>query len=277
MTPSGTDNIDAFTAFEHEGWQNVGKPYADYFGGLTTQSIEPLLDAVEVSPGTRVLDVASGPGYVAAAAARRQASVVGLDFSSAMVAQASQRYPGIEFRVGSALDLPFPEASFDATVIGFGMLHFAQPDQALAEACRVLRRGGRVGFTVWAKPDRALAFGILTKAVQAHGDMNVPLPQGPPFFRFSEPQECIDTLGRLGFAQTRTVEVAQVWKLASPATLFDAFWQSTVRFGALLRAQAPDALVRIRTAVESAAKEYQHPSGEIELPMPAMLTCGVKA
>jgi len=107
--------------------------------------------------------------------------------------------------------------------------------------------------------------------------MEVPLPPGPPFFRFSDAQECMDTLGRIGFVDPQVVEVPQVWQLASPAALFDAIWQSTVRFGALLRAQAPDAVARIRAAVESAANQYQRANGEIEIPMPAMLAWGVKA
>ena len=57
------------------------------------------------------LDVASGPGYVAAVAAQRGTSVIGLDFSSTMVALASRNYPGIEFRQGEAEDLPFPDGS----------------------------------------------------------------------------------------------------------------------------------------------------------------------
>ena len=61
-----------FHAFEHAGWQSASREYDDAFGRLTCQVIGPLLDAVGVGKGMRVLDVASGPGYVAAEAAARE-------------------------------------------------------------------------------------------------------------------------------------------------------------------------------------------------------------
>ena len=71
-----------FTAFELEGWNRLAKAYHERFGKLTSQSVEPLLDAVEATESIKLLDVATGPGYLAAAAATgRGANVVGLDFS----------------------------------------------------------------------------------------------------------------------------------------------------------------------------------------------------
>ena len=90
---------DAFRDFEHQGWESVTREYDESFASLTSQSIEPLLDATAVGKGTRALDVATGPGYVAAAAARRGADVVGLDFSVAMLAEARRQNPTLEFRV----------------------------------------------------------------------------------------------------------------------------------------------------------------------------------
>jgi 2-polyprenyl-3-methyl-5-hydroxy-6-metoxy-1,4-benzoquinol methylase len=66
-----------FREFEHAGWEKLPGRYHDAFGSLTTQTIEPLLDAAGARKGIRLLDVASGPGYVAAAAAARGASVTG--------------------------------------------------------------------------------------------------------------------------------------------------------------------------------------------------------
>jgi len=63
----------SFHEFEHSGWQGIPQRYHQAFGELTIQSIEPLLDAAGVQKGTKVIDIATGPGYVAAAAARRGA------------------------------------------------------------------------------------------------------------------------------------------------------------------------------------------------------------
>ena len=265
----------AFREFEHSGWQGIPRQYHQAFGELTIQSIEPLLDAAGVKAGTRVIDIASGPGYVAAAAARRGATVIGVDFSAAMVAEARGRNPEIEFREGDAEHLPLGDILFDAAVMNFGILHLARPDQALAEACRVLRPGGRFSFTVWAKPEESAGFQIVLASIAKHGDPNVPLPEGPPFFRFSEPDECIRSLHDAGFESPKVIKVPQTWRLPAVESLFEFMKDSTVRTAGLLRGQTVEALEKIRVAMRDELKNYQ--TGDaIELPMPAILASAIK-
>lgn len=265
----------SFRDFEHQGWQGIPQQYHQAFGDLTTQSVEPLLDAAGVEKGTKVIDIATGPGYVAAAAARRGASVIGVDFSTAMITEAERRHPGVEFREGDAEQLPFGDGLFGAAVMNFGLLHLGRPDQALSEACRVLRVGGRLAFTVWGKPEEAVAFGIVLDAIKKHGDPDVLLPEGPPFFRFSEPEESIRSLLAAGFASPDVLRIPQVWRLPSTDSLFEVMKDSTVRTAGLLRAQQPGALDRIREAIREELTRYQKPNA-VELPMPAILAFGVK-
>lgn len=258
----------SFRELEHAGWEKIHAQYHDGFARLTTQAVPALLDAVKAGPGTKLLDVATGPGYAAAAAAERGAEATGVDFAASMVATARRRYPQVRFQEGDAEALAFPDASFDAVTMNFGMLHLGRPDQAMAEARRVLRPGGRFAFTVWARPEEALGMGIVLAAIRKHGDPNAPIPAGPPFFRFSDEAECHRSLSAAGFASTRFEKVPQTWRLAEPATLWEYMLGSTVRTGALLRAQAPAALEAIRAEVVAASKS--------ELPMPAVLASATK-
>ncbi len=275
MTVPDPGASGAFRDFEQAGWQTAAGRYADTFGPLTIQAIGPLLDAVGTAPDVRLLDVATGPGYVAGAAAERGAHATGVDFSPVMVAEARRRYPRVAFREGEADCLPFPEETFGAVTINFGLLHFARPEQALAEARRVLRPGGRVGFTVWALPDDAVGFGIVLRAVGAHGNPDVPLPPGPPFFHYSDPAVSRGALEALGFGAVAVYRVPQRWQLPSPAVFFDAMRHGTVRTRALLAAQTPAALEAIAAAVHDALAAYTGQDG-LTLPMPALLATGVK-
>jgi SAM-dependent methyltransferase len=267
-------NVDpGFHEFEQEGWERAADHYGDAFGSLTSQTIPALLRAAGVGAGTRLLDVASGPGYVAAAAAGEGASVVGVDFSAEMVALAARRYPALEFLDGDAEALPFPDGAFDAVAINFGVLHLERPDTALAEARRVLTPGGRCAFTVWAAPDISAGFGIVLKAIEAHGRMDVPLPSGPPFFRFSDAAESTRSMQAAGFSDVRVETVPLLWKLPSGEALCDAFLQGAVRTAALLRAQSPSAMANIRQAIREAAESYRN-TDVVELPMAAVLSAG---
>src|SRR5262245_52112537 len=169
----------AFHDFEHAGWERAAAYYQATFGTLTLQTVDALLDAAGVQAGTNLLDVATGPGYVAGTASRRGAVVVGVDFSPLMVDQARQLYDGPEFMEADAEALSFESGRFDAVVMNFGLLHLARPDTAIAEAYRVLAPGGRYAFTVWARPEEAAGFGIVLRAMETHGTTNVGLPPGP--------------------------------------------------------------------------------------------------
>jgi ubiquinone/menaquinone biosynthesis C-methylase UbiE len=133
-----------------------------------------------VSAGHRVLDVGTGPGLVAAVAAKRGAEVIGIDFSEAMVEEARRRYPGLTFQTAAGESLPFDANSFDAVVGNFVLHHASEPEQVLREAFRVLRSGRRVGFTVWSDPAKLEAFGLFFAAVEQHAGA-AELPHGPLF------------------------------------------------------------------------------------------------
>ena len=143
---------DAFDAFEAAGWDEKAVGYERFFGVITARLVEPLLAAASVGVGTRVLDVATGPGWVAAQAAERGASVVGVDVAEAMIARARSAHPGLEFRRADAHELPFADASFDAVVGNLVVMHLSRPERAMAEFARVLRPGGRLALTAWARP-----------------------------------------------------------------------------------------------------------------------------
>lgn len=266
---------NAFHAFEQAGWERAAEHYGDAFGPLTVQTAGAMLDAADVAAGTRVLDVASGPGFIAGAAAARGASVSGLDFSSAMVAEARRRHPALSFREGDAEALQFDEGSFDAVTMNFGLLHLAQPDTALAEAHRVLCAGGRYAFTVWAVPERAVAFGMALRAIEEFGDTHVPLPEGPPFFRFSDAAETRRTLEQIGFQDVQVRELPLFWRLTTADAAFDALSRGGVRTAAVLRAQTPEALAAIRAAVRRGVEAYAVDGG-FEVPMPAILASARK-
>ena len=264
----------AFTEFERRGWEKASDPYHHHFGALTRQSCGALLDAARVQTRSKVLDVATGPGYVAALAHQRGADVIGLDFSPEQVDLARKNFPRIEFQQGDAEHLAFEPALFDAVVMGLCLMHLPNADRAVAEAFRVLKPGGRFAATVWAKPEDNPAFRIMLGAIERHG-MKLDLPPGPPFFQFANSEEVRRVLLAAGFVEPQTQLVPQHWRLAAPDDLFAAFNEGTVRTAAILRAQPEQAYQLIKLAVrEEVLKFAQH--GGYVIPAPVALSSARK-
>ena len=95
-----SDDRARFRDFELAGWSDVAASYHSTLTDLTARTAGPMLDAAQVTSGTSLLDVATGPGTVAAAAAERGSRATGLDFAAPMVELARRLHPGVEFRCG---------------------------------------------------------------------------------------------------------------------------------------------------------------------------------
>jgi len=121
---------------------------------FTTPVAGRLVRFAGITPGERVLDVATGTGVVAVTAARAGAKVSALDLSPILIEEArtNGRIAGcddIAWTDGDAEDLPYADASFDVVLSQFGHMFAPRPDVVVGEMHRVLRPGGRVAFATW--------------------------------------------------------------------------------------------------------------------------------
>ncbi len=263
-----------FSKFEHDGWQRLSLGYHRHWEALTTQAVPRLLAGTEVAKGSHVLDVACGPGYACGAAAAWGATTLGVDFSENMIALARSNFSELDFQTADAEELPLPADSFDVVLINFGVLHFPDPDKALGEAYRVLKLGGRLAFTNWARSDQS-AITIAMKAIADKGSLEVGLPTGTPLYRFADADECNAVLSGIGFSNTTCTELPMTWRLPRPDMLMETFQQATARMSGLLGAQDPEALPAISAAMAEGCAPYEQ-GGVTILPMPAVLTIGTK-
>jgi SAM-dependent methyltransferase len=266
---------EAVRAFEHAGWQRAAAPYNGTFAHATAPFVAPLLDAAAVAADKRVLDVACGPGHVAAAAAARGALAQGLDFSAAMVGIARNAYPDIAVTEGDAEDLPYADGAFDAVVSSFGVHHVPRPEAALAECRRVLAPGGRVAFTVWAPPAQNIAWALVFDAIAGHGD-RAATDAPPPGGSLSEPEDCLRLLEAAGLVDRSAEIIRADWPLPDAQALVAALSAGTVRMAALIAAQEPSALPAIVAEIERQAERFRR-GDHLAIPVAAILARGRRA
>lgn len=112
-----------------------------------------LVDAANVRPGQRVLDVGTGSGSVAVAAAKAGGITVGMDITDAWFEEArrlaAQADVEVELRIGDVEDLPVEDGAFDAVLSNFGAIMAPRHEVVATELARVCRPGGTITFTAW--------------------------------------------------------------------------------------------------------------------------------
>jgi SAM-dependent methyltransferase len=171
---------------------------------------EALCEKVDPRPGQRVLDVACGSGNAALVAARRYCEVTGIDYVAALIERARQRAAAegteIQFEVGDAQDLPFPDASFDVVLSVFGVMFAPDQERAAREILRVCRPGGRIGLACW------MPEGWGGDLISAHARYLPPPPGLPPPMRWGTETGLADLLG----PSVTSIE-------AAPRTVFQHF------------------------------------------------------
>lgn len=171
-----TAHTDAsFKQRDATSYDHVAGQYDALISRFSGPLVTRLIALAGISAGSRVLDVGTGPGIVALAAASLvgdRGHVIGVDLSEGMLATAREkasRHPAaanVEFRQMDAEHLLFADASFDVVVSLFALHHFPNPSAALAEMYRVLRPGGVVCIGVGSAPSRFSVAGIVDARIQ---------------------------------------------------------------------------------------------------------------
>lgn len=226
-----------------------------------------LVERTSVSPDDDVLDIGCGTGSVTITAARRGASVTGVDITPAMLAQARKNaavadVEDITWQEANARDLPFEDDSFDVTLSSLGHMYADPPEQAADELLRVTRPDGYIGFTAWT-PTSLYPFlaGVLTTYLPPDA---IPEMSAPPF-QWGDSAVVEQRLG--GTVQQLAFETGTtLYPTLSPAHFWRELTETSGVFESLVGAVDEADMDSLRTeAVETIQPYFDETRNAIEL------------
>jgi ubiquinone/menaquinone biosynthesis C-methylase UbiE len=214
---------DRFKREERAGYNLIAERYAES-AALRAGLNAALIDAADLKPGQRVLDLASGPGVLAHEAAQKATGglVVACDIAEQALAEGRRRASedNLLFAAADAERLTFADGAFDRVLCGLGLMFFPDAPRALEEMRRVLKPGGLAVFSVWGEEARAP---LVSCALQCIRRL-LPPPKAERLspFRFGQQSLLRQTLATAGFAEIELHAHTLSCTFASP----QAYWQA---------------------------------------------------
>lgn len=191
-----------------ESAEEIWRRYDPMEARLTAPLSARVLDLAGISSGMRVLDLATGRGEPAIAAAHRvgpRGRVLGVDVSAPMLAMARDRasregLSNLDLHVtDAAAPGGIPGGDFDATLARWGLMYMDSPVAALVNTRRAMRPGGAFVAAVWAEPERVPYFSLPRRVLERR----CPLPpidrDAPGTFHYADPERLPGDLRRAGF------------------------------------------------------------------------------
>ena len=261
------------------GWEQ----HADYVETRGAHVTELMLARTAPRPGERVLELASGAGDIAIAAAPLVApgEVVVSDVAAEMVDIAARRagargLANVTPRVFGVEAIDDEDASYDVVLCREGLMFALDPELAVREIARVLRPGGRTALAVWASRERNPWLGCVFDAVSAQFERPMPPPGIPGPFSLGD-------AGRLEHLLAGLLERVEVEEVAVPLTAasFDEWWSRISALAgplsSILGGMPDEARAALRGRLEDAALPYRTADGGLHFPGVSLLATGRRA
>lgn len=256
---ANTSQSEAWNGPEGANWAEAS-PAGDHEDDADL--IAPLLDAVELEAGDRVLDIGCGTGASTRIAARivTAGHATGIDLSAAMLelarkAAAARGIGNIDFEVGDAQVHPFPAGSYDVAISHFGIMFFDDPVAAFTNIARGLRAGGRIAFVCPQAMERCDWYRAPLAAVL--GREPTPATEPSKMFSLAEPDEVLAVLTRSGFGEIEMRPLPALLSFGPDAATAARFYVGSGPVRAILERHdgitEGDARTRLEAAMESFA------------------------
>src|SRR6266478_8068289 len=283
--------IQKFREHLHEEWtgeQTVAawRKWHAQIAIFSRGGTEAILEAAQLRPGMRVLDLASGvgdPAFSLAAQVGPSGRVTATDLGPGMISLAEElaRKKGvtnIEFREANAESLPFADESYDVLTCRFGIMFFPDLRKALRECFRVLKPGGRAAFVAWGKKEQPFfttTAGVLLKHVPV--PTPPPDPDGPSMFMFGERDRLRRALEAAGF--TNVHEEARIiagrWA-ASVEEYWEQFTEVAAPFRPLIDQLTPEKMAQAKAEIFAALKKFWN-GKELNMPLEIIIGTGMRS
>jgi ubiquinone/menaquinone biosynthesis C-methylase UbiE len=196
-----------------------------------------LIARLNPAPGTKLLDIATGTGVVALAAAQAvgdQGRVMAIDLAEAMLDRFQEKIVkfgirNIDLHVMDAGSLEFRRDYFDYVVCSFGIFFLPDMVAALREWVRVVKPGGRVVFTTFGKSAFQPMMELFIKRLQRYGVLSLDDSSTPAGMRLADPKRCRDLLSSAGLRQIEVTTEQLGYHLKDESQWWDVLWNSGTR------------------------------------------------
>ncbi len=241
-----------------------------------------MVELAGVEPGSRVLDVAAGygePALTAAKVAGPEGSVVASDISAEMLAYGRERasaagLENVEFVESSAIDLDFPDDSFDAAVSRFGIIFEPDGEGAAAKVRGFLKPGGRLAIASWGQPEEVPFLAIPMQTVMKKLEVPPP-PPGTPGPLSRPTHEAIGgLLGGGGFSDVKVEDVEVTFEWGSPEEFTTFVQEIAPPIRAMIEPHPEDVQAEAWAAITEATRERIGGDGPVSFTNRVLLASG---
>jgi SAM-dependent methyltransferase len=273
---------DAHRSESRERWERAAagwKARGDVFQAAALPVSHRMIDAIAPQPGQVLLELAAGPGetgLLAAELLRPGGRLISTDGAEAMVEIARERARAlgladvVEARPMELEWIDLGAAEVDGLLNRFGLMHAVDPEAALREARRVLRRDGRAALAVWDEPDANPWLAAIGQELAAMGRPD-PQADGPGAFALSAPGRLADLLYGAGFAEVEVEPVDLTFEAPSADGWWDVVMELSSSLPAAVAQLSPAEHYRLREAVEGRWQEHAAPDGTLRIPGRALV------
>jgi ubiquinone/menaquinone biosynthesis C-methylase UbiE len=239
-------------------WGAAARDWAELQEPAATPLYEAALDALAVTGGTRLLDAGCGAGLAMQLAAKRGATVTGIDASAGLLDVARSRLPDAGLRQGDIEQLPYPDDCFDAVTAFNSVQYAADPVRALCQIKRVARPGAPVAVATWGDPQRC----DNRVLIAALGTLLPPPPPGTGGpFALAAPGALEALVESAMLTARRALDVSTPFEYPDLATAVRAGLSAGPARAAINHA----GLDRVLDAASAGLKQFLRPDGSVRL------------